>query len=893
MTATVTDGFCCFAGTIAVASDAICGTEGSIAITTTSGTGPYTITYTGGAPITTAGPNYTITGLAAGTYVVTMVDAEGCEVSGTVTIGGSSITATAVGSTAECLSGVGTITVNTTGTGFFNVAITGPSGGSTSVPSSPFTLTNLLPGTYSLVITDANGCATTVTNITILPTDECCVTANFTATAATCDEPGEVCIDVLSGLADFTASYTPTGSGSVVSSDANFCLPNLAAGSYNITVTDAAGCEAVQTVVVQDDCCIENACFGWNEVGTSVFFTNNLPSSTATYVWDFGDGSTDFGINPSHSFPGAGNYDVCVTVTEDCGTKTCCETITVANGLGTVVIRAGTATGGTGNTVSIPVTSENCEMLTSFSASLTTCDETIAQIVGITPAAINPTFNAANNTFTYFDFNGQGVPCDDVVLFYIDVELVGAGGQSCDIMITCEPLPCEVGGLENGTGVVVDHVVIDGTITIYTMFQMNGMVRTFWMDGIMAAQVQADGDIMSEMDMTDDNGVYLFPELIGEEEYIVTPEKDTLPANGLSTFALYIGQQFILGMDPVEIHSPYQIIAGDANCNNSFTALDLFLIQQIIIGTATEFPSCPSWVFVCEDHPLPQDFNTYNVFPYASSDTLQLNQDSYANFVGVKVGDILGNANPHNRPTTTTDTRDRNDITFNALNGSVRAGETFTLDFTSAEFENFVSFQMALDYNKDKMTFMEVIENQNSEMSNLISGISPRNDNQVRFSWFNLNGKATSLENTEVAFSVKFEATADIADLSEMFEINKFDTFNAEAHDQYSEPHNIILEFVDPATTETEIANGDYKLLQNIPNPFTNSTIIRFELPTAMKAKLVVTNTLGQVVAEFANEYPKGMSQVEWNRNDLPSGLYNYTLTTDSHSESRSMIIID
>ena len=691
----------------------------------------------------------------------------------------------------------------------------------------------------------ANGCVTIVTNIAILPTDECCLTADVATTSTTCNEPGKITIDVFNGIPDYTAVYngmTTTGSGSVVSSSPNgICLPDLAAGTYTVTVTDGAGCEVIETVVVADGCsvapCIENACFGWTVDGSVAFFSNNLPSSTATYVWDYGDGTTGFGGNGTHLFPGPGNYDVCVTVTEACGSETCCETVTIAEGQGPIILRTGEASGATGVTVSVPVTSENCDILTSFSASLTTCDSNIAQIVGITPAAINPTFNATNNTFTYFDFNGQGVGCDNVILFYIDVLLVGEGGQSCEISIVCDPLPCEVGGLENGTGVEVDYVLVDGSITIFTTFEMSGMVRTFWMDGIMAAQVEADGEAMDELDMTDENGVYIFPELIGNEEYIVTPEKDTLPANGLSTFGLYIGQQFILGMDPVEIHSPYQIIAGDANCNNSFTALDLFLIQQIIIGTATEFPSCPSWVFVDEDYPLPADFNTFNVFPYPSSDTLQLNQDSYANFVGVKVGDILGNANPQNRPTEAVDTRSRNAIIFNALNGSVRSGETFTLDFTSSEFENFVSFQMALDYNKDKMKFVEVIANQNSEMSNLISGVSPTNKNQVRFSWFNLEGNTTSLKDTEVAFSVTFEATTDIANLAELFAINKFDTFNAEAHNQYAEPFNIVLEFVDPSTTETEIATSEYRLLQNRPNPFSTTTVsyTHLTLPTILR----------------------------------------------------------
>ena len=122
VTATVTNDLCCLTAT-ATPTDAICGAEGSILVATASGTAPYTITYTGGAPITTAGPNFTITGLVAGSYVVTVVDAAGCEVTTTVTIGGISITATAIGSTVDCVSGFGTINASATGVGPYNVVI--------------------------------------------------------------------------------------------------------------------------------------------------------------------------------------------------------------------------------------------------------------------------------------------------------------------------------------------------------------------------------------------------------------------------------------------------------------------------------------------------------------------------------------------------------------------------------------------------------------------------------------------------------------------------------------------------------------------------------------------------------------------------------------------------
>ena len=46
-------------------------------------------------------------------------------------------------------------------------------------------------------------------------------------------------------------------------------------------------------------------------------------------MYDFGDGSTSTSPNPTHTYSTANTYNVCVTVTNDCGSDTDCESVTV------------------------------------------------------------------------------------------------------------------------------------------------------------------------------------------------------------------------------------------------------------------------------------------------------------------------------------------------------------------------------------------------------------------------------------------------------------------------------------------------------------------------------------------------------------------------------------
>lgn len=59
-------------------------------------------------------------------------------------------------------------------------------------------------------------------------------------------------------------------------------------------------------------------------------FTFSAGNDGVTYHWDFGDGSTSSERFPAlHLFPDYGSYEVCLTVTNNCGTSTKCEIVSV------------------------------------------------------------------------------------------------------------------------------------------------------------------------------------------------------------------------------------------------------------------------------------------------------------------------------------------------------------------------------------------------------------------------------------------------------------------------------------------------------------------------------------------------------------------------------------
>jgi hypothetical protein len=92
---------------------------------------------------------------------------------------------------------------------------------------------------------------------------------------------------------------------------------------------------------------------------------------------------------------------------------------------------------------------------------------------------------------------------------------------------------------------------------------------------------------------------------------------------------------------------------------------------------------------------------------------------------------------------------------------------------------------------------------------------------------------------------------------------------------------------------------NSYELEQNFPNPFdlSNGTDISFKLPVGAETKLVIYNSVGQVVRTLINGYKDaGTHKVMFNGKDeagveLASGNYFYKLTSGSFTETRKLTI--
>lgn len=88
-------------------------------------------------------------------------------------------------------------------------------------------------------------------------------------------------------------------------------------------------------------CCPPDAAISYQWPGAETFLFASIAEGDS-YLWEFGDGSTSTERFPTHTYPSTSIYEVCLTVTNACGTDTHCETLDI-NALGTSLEEAADA----------------------------------------------------------------------------------------------------------------------------------------------------------------------------------------------------------------------------------------------------------------------------------------------------------------------------------------------------------------------------------------------------------------------------------------------------------------------------------------------------------------------------------------------------------------------
>ncbi len=271
--------------------------NGSITLIVLGGTSPYTYSWNNTATTSS------ISNLAAGIYIVTVSDAHSCSkvLIDTITQPGMII--------------INLVTTNPTCFNTTNGSIQSTVSGGTpgyayswsNGASSPF-LTNIPGGTYSLTITDSNGCTKTSTTTLNAPS-ALNVEPNVTNISCYGLQNGSISLNVSGGSAPYAYNWSNSQATSVIT--------NLVAGTYVVTITDQNLCNGVYSYTITEplELVVTTSQSGILCNGaTNGFITLNAMGGTTPYTYLWSNATTTSSIQNV----GAGNYTYTLTDANNC-----------------------------------------------------------------------------------------------------------------------------------------------------------------------------------------------------------------------------------------------------------------------------------------------------------------------------------------------------------------------------------------------------------------------------------------------------------------------------------------------------------------------------------------------------------------------------------------------
>ena len=335
--------------------------NGSASAAVVGGTAPFTYLWSTGAVTPT------VMGLAPGQYTVAVTDAANCPSQASFTI-----------SQPNLLEANATTSKASGPAASDGSATAGPTGGTAgytyawSNAGTTATITGLVPGTYTVTVTDANTC-TAVQTVTVGFID-CTITSNVATLDPLCNgqSNGSATVALTGGTTPFGYLWSNGGTAAANA--------NLAAGTYTVTATDANGCTLTATATLADpdllvltiDATVNPECP--TSLTGSVSASAVGGTGTLGYLWNNGQNT------PAISNLGVGTYTVVVTDGNGCkSTQT--ATLQAVDVLPPTIAQSAPATLSIGLSGTVVVTQQNMNLQVADNCTLAS--------VGFSPTSFN------------------------------------------------------------------------------------------------------------------------------------------------------------------------------------------------------------------------------------------------------------------------------------------------------------------------------------------------------------------------------------------------------------------------------------------------------------------------------------------------------------------------
>jgi hypothetical protein len=376
---------------------------------------------------------------------------------------------------------------------------------------------------------------------------------------------------------------------------------------------------------------------------------------------------------------------------------------------------------------------------------------------------------------------------------------------------------------------------------------------------------------------TDISGDYSFNN-INPGVYKMFPYKNDDPTLGVSTADLIAIQRHILGIE--SFNQMGQYIAADINKDTEVSTIDLVELRKLILGVYSQFPQNTSWRFF--DQTLmgrTHDHTTLVEFENPFVQTIE-KQTSQQNFTGIKIGDVNGSGIPQwnllSSRSKTTSNLFIPDLKFNT--GEIREVPI------SIDMSDLSGMQASIQFEGSEIIGI----NESYPAHELVCNEAIFSKGTLNISWIKAQQDTRTGIQALLSVFIRPKFKGVLSGITRLNEIK----ISAEAYTPSRETNPLLLEFTK--------ASGDDKMMdkmvlwQNAPNPFNQTTTIKYTIPSQGKVNWQVTDVTGRIVDSWTKVIAKGDHTIELDKSILgTTGIYYYRMEYNGYSEVKKLILLE
>jgi hypothetical protein len=460
------------------------------------------------------------------------------------------------------------------------------------------------------------------------------------------------------------------------------------------------------------------------------------------------------------------------------------------------------------------------------------------------------------------DSTGIFFSCADTGLVEIEVHTWDALGNRS----TCETFLL----VQDPDGVCSDDFVQTST--------MAGGIETESGLQVEEVEISLSGGMGAWM-VTGPDGSYSFEGLAPGGDYTISPVRDGDDMNGISTYDMLLISKHILGVAPLQ--TPYQLIAADINRSGNVSTLDMIALRRLILGDELELTNNTSWRFVEASYVFPNPADPWEeVFPEVlNMNNLPTTGIYNADFIAIKVGDVSLDAQPNNLMGIENREFDGY-FPLQANDMQLKAGEEHHITIT-AELADILGYQGSLRFNQSIVELVDILPGILREEH---FGTSFIDQGVLTMSW------NQQLTQPAVPSGRMFTLVLYAKEDKLLSEVVSFGS-RVTAAEAYGTDGSLLEVGID-IRGQAPVAEEQFTLHQNQPNPFRGETQISFELPEAGEAQLIISDVAGKVVKVMNLQGAKGYNAITLSHSGLPAGILQYSLRAGQHFATKRMMIL-